>query len=60
VNTVGDEYVIYSRHKERRHWPELPPFLPSLDEEDEAHREAERRAECEDEREVERMSKRHI
>jgi len=48
---VGDEYVTYNRHQERRHRPDFPPFPPSSEEEEEAHREAERRAE----REVERM-----
>ena len=44
---VGDEYVTYSRHKERRHKPDFHPFPPSSKEEEEAHREAERRAERE-------------
>jgi hypothetical protein len=48
---VGDEYVTYSGHKERRHRPDFPPFSPSSEEEEEAHREVERRAE----REAERM-----
>jgi hypothetical protein len=48
---VGDEYVTYNRHQERRHRPDFPPFPPSSEEEEEAHREAERRAE----REAERM-----
>jgi hypothetical protein len=48
---VGDEYVTCNRHQERRHRPDIPPFLHSLEEEEEAHKEAERRAE----REVERM-----
>jgi hypothetical protein len=52
---VGDEYVTYNRHKERRHRPDFPPFPPNLEEEEEAHREAERRAECEAKCEVERM-----
>jgi hypothetical protein len=52
---VGDEYVTYNKHQERRHRPDFPPFPPSLEEEEEAHREAERRAEREAEREVERM-----
>jgi hypothetical protein len=52
---VGDEYVTYNRHKERRHRPDFPPFPPSSEEEEEAHREAERRAEREAEREAERM-----
>jgi hypothetical protein len=42
---VGDKYVTYNRHQERRHRPDFPPFPPSLDEEEEAHREAERREE---------------
>ena len=52
---VGDEYVTYNRHKERRHRPKFPPFPPSSEEEKEAHREEERRAECEAECEAERM-----
>jgi hypothetical protein len=24
---VGDEYVTYNRHRERRHRPDFPPFL---------------------------------
>jgi hypothetical protein len=52
---VGDEYVTYNRHKERRHRLDFPPFPPSLEEEEEAHKEAERRAEREAEREAERM-----
>jgi hypothetical protein len=52
---VGDEYVTYNRHQERRHRPDFPPFPPSLEEEEEAHREAERRAEREAEHKAERM-----
>jgi hypothetical protein len=52
---IGDEYVTYNRHQERRHRPDFPPFPPSSEEEEEAHREAERRTEREVEREVERM-----
>jgi hypothetical protein len=52
---VGDEYVTYNRHKERRSRPDFPSFPPSSEEEEEAHREAERRAECEVECEAERM-----
>jgi hypothetical protein len=52
---VGDKYVTYSRHKERRHRPHFPPFPPSSEEEEEAHREAERRVEREVEREAKRM-----
>jgi hypothetical protein len=52
---VGDEYVTYNMHKERRHRPEFPPFPPSSEEEEEAHIEAERKAEREDKRKVERM-----
>ena len=29
---VGDEYVTYNRHKERRHRPDFPPFPPSSEE----------------------------
>jgi hypothetical protein len=52
---IGDEYVTYSRHKERRHRPGIPPFSPSSEEEEEAHKEAERRVEREAECEAERM-----
>ena len=52
---VGDEYVTYNRHQERRHRPDLPPFPPSSEEEEEAHRETERRTECKVEHEAERM-----
>jgi hypothetical protein len=52
---VGDEYVTYNRCRERRPRPDFPPFPPSSEEEEEAHREAERRVEHEAEREVERM-----
>jgi hypothetical protein len=52
---VGDKYVTYKRHQERRHRPDFPPFPPSSEEEEEAHRQAERRAEREAERKVERM-----
>jgi hypothetical protein len=40
----GDEYVTYSRRKGRRDRPNFPPFPPSSEEEEEALREAERRA----------------
>jgi hypothetical protein len=39
---VGDEYVTYNRQKEKRARPNFLPFPPSSEEE--AHREAERRA----------------
>jgi len=52
---IGDEYVTYSRHKERRHRPDFPPFPPRSKEEEEAHRKAERRVEHEAEHEAERM-----
>jgi hypothetical protein len=53
---VGDEYVTYNRRMERRRpRTNYPPFPPSLEEEEEAHREAERRVEHEAEREAERM-----
>jgi hypothetical protein len=52
---VGDKYVTYNRHQERRHRPNFPPFPPSSEEEEEAHREEERRAEHEAERGAERM-----
>ena len=52
---VGDEYVTYNKHQERRHRPDFPPFPPSSEEEEEAHKEAERRAEREAEHEAERM-----
>jgi hypothetical protein len=35
---VGDEYVTYNRHQERRHRPDFPPFPPSSEEEEEAHK----------------------
>jgi hypothetical protein len=44
---VGDEYVTYNRRRGRRDRPNFPPFPPSSEEEEEAHRETERRAECE-------------
>jgi hypothetical protein len=52
---VGDEYVTYNGHRERRHTADFPPFPPSLEEEEEAHREAERREDREVEHEDERM-----
>jgi hypothetical protein len=52
---VGDEYVTYNRHKERRHKPDFPHFPPSSEEEEEVHREAKRREEREAKREAERM-----
>jgi hypothetical protein len=52
---IGDEYVTYNMHQERRHRPNFPPFPHSSDEEEEVHREAERRDECEVEHEAERM-----
>ena len=52
---IGDKYVTYNRHQERRHRPNFPPFPPSSEEEEEAHREADRRAEHEAECEAERM-----
>jgi hypothetical protein len=51
---VGDKYVTY-RHKETRHRLDFTPFPPSLEEEEEAHREAEIRVEREVERKEERM-----
>jgi hypothetical protein len=51
---VGDEYVTYNKHKERRARPNFPPFCPSSEEEEEAHREAERRVEREAKHEAER------
>jgi hypothetical protein len=51
---VGDEYVTYNRHQERRHRPDFPLFPPSSEEEEEAHREAERMAKREAEREAKR------
>jgi hypothetical protein len=53
--SLADRTWIFYRHKERRHRPDLPPFPPSLEEEEEAHREAERRVEREAEHEAERM-----
>jgi hypothetical protein len=52
---VGDEYVTYNMHRERRHRPDFPLFPPSSEEEEEAHKEAERREEHEAKCEVERM-----
>jgi hypothetical protein len=52
---VGDKYVTYSRHKERRHRHDFPSFPPCSEKEEEAHREAERRAEREAECEAEMM-----
>jgi hypothetical protein len=52
---VGDEYVTYIRHQERRHRPDFPPLPPSSEEEEEAHKEVERRVEREVEHEAERM-----
>jgi hypothetical protein len=52
---VGDGYVTYNRCKERRPRPVFPPFPPTSKEDKEAHREAEKRVECEVEREAERM-----
>jgi hypothetical protein len=47
---VGDEYVTYNRHRERTPRPYFPPFPPISEEDEEAHREAEGRAEHEAER----------
>jgi hypothetical protein len=52
---VGDEYFTYNKHRERRSRPDFPPFPPSSEEDEEAHKEAERRAEHEVECEAERM-----
>ena len=52
---VGDEYVTYNRHGERRHRPNFPPFPPRSEEGEEAHKEAERREEHEIDSEAERM-----
>jgi hypothetical protein len=51
---TGDEYITYNKRRERRDRPNFPPFPPSSEEEEEAHREAKRRAECKAEREAER------
>jgi hypothetical protein len=48
---VGDKYVTYNKHRERRPRPDYPPFHPCSEEEEEAHREAKRR----EEREAKRM-----
>ena len=37
---VGDEYVTYNRYRERRSRLDFPPFPPSSEEYEEAHREA--------------------
>jgi hypothetical protein len=50
---VGDEYVTYSRRKERLR-PNFPPFPPSSEDEEETRREAERRVDHEADREAER------
>jgi hypothetical protein len=43
---IGDEFVTYSRHRERRGpRSDYPPFPHSSEEEEEAQREAERRVE---------------
>jgi hypothetical protein len=52
---VGDEYVTYNRHRERRHRPDFSPFPRSSEEEEEAHIEAERRAEREAKCKAKRM-----
>ena len=52
----GDEYVMYNRRKGRRDRPNFPPFPPSSEEEEEALREVERRAEREAEK---RLGDRH-
>jgi len=52
---VGEEYTNYNRRRERIPRPHFAPFPPSLEEEEEAHKEAERREEHEAEREVETM-----
>jgi hypothetical protein len=52
---VGDEYVNYNKHQERRHRPNFPPFPHTSEEEEEAQREAERRAEHEVECKAMRM-----
>jgi hypothetical protein len=52
---VGNEYVTYNRRKERRPRLDFPHFPPNSEEEEETHREAEIRVECEAERETKRM-----
>jgi hypothetical protein len=52
---VGDKYVTSNRHRERSSRPDFPPFPPRLEEDEEAHREAERSIEREGEHEAERM-----
>jgi hypothetical protein len=52
---VGDEYVTYNRHQERRNRLDFPPFPPSSEEEEEAHRKAERREERDAEHKAERI-----
>ena len=51
---VGDEYVTYNRHRERRDRSNFPTFPPSSEVKEEAHREAERREEREAEHEAKR------
>jgi hypothetical protein len=50
---IGDKYFTYNRHNEGRSRTEFPPFPPSSEEEEEVHREAERRAEHDTKREGE-------
>jgi hypothetical protein len=52
---VGDKYVTYNRHREKRSRPDFPPFPPSSKEDEELHIEEERREESEVEHEAERM-----
>jgi hypothetical protein len=35
---VGEKYVTYNKHQERRHMLDFPPFPPSSVEEEDAHR----------------------
>jgi hypothetical protein len=53
---LGDEYVTYNRGMERRRPREnYPPFIPSSEDEEDAHREADRRVEHETQCEAERI-----
>jgi hypothetical protein len=52
---VGDKYVTYNKCKERIPRPDFPPFPPNSKEEEEAHKEVERREKRETEHEAERM-----
>jgi hypothetical protein len=52
---IGDKYVTYNRHQERRYRPDFPPFPLRSEVEEEAHREAKIRAERDIEHKAERI-----